>query len=131
MSSWSPASWLARGRDWYAARRERQAQGQVSVRLGKNAYSSMPARRVRDLGYDQHLVWVTVALLLWGCIMVYSTTLALPSSPQFASYTPTHFISRHVFSVVLALMGSWVVVQVPMSFWQNWAWPIFLTAIRL
>ncbi len=131
MSSLAPASWLARWRDWRAARIERQAQGQVSVRLGKNAYSSMPARRVRDLGYDQHLVWVTVALLLWGCIMVYSTTLALPSSPQFANYAPTHFILRHVFSVLLALFVSWGLVQIPMAFWQKWAWPIFLGAIAL
>jgi cell division protein FtsW len=131
VSGFSPASWLDRWHNWRQGQRDKKAHGQVSVRLGKNAYSSMPARRVRDLGYDQRLVWVTVALLLWGCIMVYSTTLALPSSPQFANYAPTHFISRHVFSVLLSLVGSWFLVQVPMSFWQKWSWQIFLFAIAL
>ena len=127
----APASWLGRWRDWRQSQREKKAHGHVSVRLGKNAYSSIPARRVRDLGWDQHLVWVTVALLLWGCIMVYSTTLALPTSQQFANYSPTHFIARHIFSVGLSLVCGWFLIQVPMSFWQKWSWQIFLFAIVL
>lgn len=121
----------ARWQAWRQQQVDKSASTHIPVRLGKDAYTTTPARRVRDLGYDQHLVWVTTALLIWGCIMVYSTTLALPTSPQFANYTPTHFIFRHVFSVGLSILGGWFLFHVPMAFWQKWAWHIFWFAIVL
>ncbi len=125
------SAWQAQWRSWRAERAARKEQSHIPVRLGKDAYGSTPARRVRDLGYDQHLVWVTTALLIWGCIMVYSTTLALPSSPQFANYAPTHFISRHLMAVTLAVVGGLAVFKVPMSFWQKWSKQIFFAALFL
>jgi cell division protein FtsW len=46
-------------------------------------------------GFDQPLVWVTVALLLWGMVMVYSASVAMPDNPKFAKYTHTYFLVRH------------------------------------
>lgn len=123
------SSWFAWLLKWRAARAA--APQDIPVAVGAGAYASAQARPVRELGFDQHLFWVAVSLLLWGCIMVYSTTVALPNSPQFANYTATHFIWRHVFSVVLAMTGGWVLFRVPMETWNKWAIPIFLASVSL
>ncbi len=55
------------------------------------------AAPMRVLGFDQALVWVTVALLAWGLVMVYSASIALPDNPRFAraGYGPMFFLARH------------------------------------
>jgi cell division protein FtsW len=40
---------------------------------------------------DQALVWVVVALLMWGMVMVYSASIAMPDNPRFARYAQSHF----------------------------------------
>ena len=40
----------------------------------------------RVLGFDQALLWMTVALIALGAVMVYSASIALPDSPKFAKY---------------------------------------------
>jgi cell division protein FtsW len=124
-------TWLSALTAHWKSWRERSTQEHIPVRLGKNAYTTTPVRRVRDLGYDQHLVWVAAALLVWGAVMVYSTTLALPSSSQYAGYSTTHFITRHVFSIGLAMVVGWFFFKVPMAVWQKWASTIFVMALLL
>jgi cell division protein FtsW len=85
----------------------------------------------RVLGFDQALLWMTVALIALGAVMVYSASIALPDSPKFAKYLPTHFISRHVLSIAVAFVFATVVVQVPMSFWEKAAPWIFVLALVL
>ena len=43
------------------------------------------------LGLDQQLLWVTVTLMVFGLIMVYSASIALPDNPRFAKYSHTYF----------------------------------------
>jgi hypothetical protein len=43
------------------------------------------ARPSRMMEYDQPLVWVTLLLMLFGMVMVYSASIALPDSPKYAS----------------------------------------------
>jgi cell division protein FtsW len=85
----------------------------------------------RVLGFDQALLWMTVALIALGAVMVYSASIALPDSPKFAKYLPTHFISRHILSIAVAFVLATVVVQVPMSFWEKAAPWIFVLALVL
>jgi cell division protein FtsW len=42
------------------------------------------ARPSKMMDYDQPLVWVTLLLMLFGMVMVYSASIALPDSPKFA-----------------------------------------------
>ena len=97
----------------------------IPVRVGAGRYDNPTSAPVRELGYDQYLFWVAIALLVWGCVMVYSTTIALHTSPQFANYSPHHFISRHLFSVGLALLVAWFAFRVPMATWYKLA-PLIL-----
>ena len=57
-------------------------------------------------GVDKTLIWVTVALLLWGLVMVYSASVAMPDNPRFARYAHTHFLLRHVLSIAVAASRS-------------------------
>ena len=100
----------------------------VPVRDWINVSAGQPARL---LNFDQALVWMTVALIALGAVMVYSASIALPDSPKFAKYLSTHFISRHVLSITVAMVLATVVVQVPMSFWEKAAPWIFVIALIL
>ena len=120
-------------RQWIPRRGQGDTQAGVGipVRVSAGSYAANPSRPVQELGIDQILLWISISLLLWGCIMVYSTTLALPNSPQFANYTATHFISRHIVSLGLALGAGWVVFRVPMETWNKLAPTIFIFALTL
>ncbi len=100
----------------------------LPIRDGVRLSSGQPARL---LGFDQALVWVLLALVALGLVMVYSASVALPDSPRFARYAPTHFLSRHVLSIVLAVLAAVVTVQVPMSVWEKWSPALFIGALAL
>ena len=86
---------------------------------------------VRLLGFDQSLVWVTVTLLLWGLVMVYSASIAMPDNPKFSRYAHTHFLVRHVFSLGVALVVAALAFQVPMSTWERLAPWLFIASLAL
>jgi len=100
----------------------------VPVRDWIKVGSGQPARLQ---GFDQALVWVVIALLAAGMVMVYSASVALPDNPKFARYTPTHFLSRQMISIALALVVSLVVVQIPVAFWEKASPWIFVAALLL
>src|SRR4029078_144392 len=85
----------------------------------------------RLLGFDRTLVCVVVALLALGLVMVYSASVALPDNPQFARYTPTYFLSRHVMFMAIAVVAALVAVQVPVSMWEKLSPWIFVAALLL
>src|SRR6478752_5282415 len=78
----------------------------LPVRLGNAGMTQTKAAPVRVLGFDQALVWVTIALLAWGMVMVYSASIALPDNPRFAraGYSPTFFLTRHAASLAIAFV---------------------------
>ncbi|PPE68183.1 putative lipid II flippase FtsW [Caldimonas caldifontis] len=82
-------------------------------------------------GFDQALVWVVVALLALGLVMVYSASVALPDNPRFARYEPTHFLVRHALSIGLAFIACLVVLQIPMQVWEKHAPWLFVGALVL
>ena len=111
--------------------------------LGKRAHGESGPLPVRDyvdvtssrpskvMGFDKPLVWLTLALLAFGLVMVYSATIALPDSPRFANYSPTHFLSRHLLSLVIAVCVSAVVTQIPMATWERMAPWLFVVSLIL
>jgi len=90
-----------------------------------------PAQPSRALGFDQALVWVVLALLLLGLVMVYSASVALPDNPKFARYAATHFLSRHALSLAIAFVAALAVVQVPVALWEKSAPWVFVIALVL
>ncbi|AKJ27869.1 putative lipid II flippase FtsW [Caldimonas brevitalea] len=85
----------------------------------------------RPQGFDQPLVWVVVALLALGMVMVYSASIALPDSPRFANYANGHFLMRHALFLGIAFVASLVTVQVPMQVWEKYAPWLFVLSLLL
>jgi cell division protein FtsW len=100
----------------------------IPVRDWINVGSGQPARL---LGFDQALVWVVVALVALGMVMVYSASVALPDNPKFARYAPTHFLMRQMLFIVIAFVAALVTVQVPLTFWEKAAPWIFVGSLLL
>ncbi len=103
----------------------------LPVRLGgRDAYAATP-RPAQVRGFDQPLVWVVVALLLWGLVMVYSASIAMPDNPRFANYTHTHFLIRHMVSISVAFVGALIAFQVPVQTWEKVAPWLFIASLVL
>jgi len=107
-------------------RAERSAA--IPIRDWINVGSAQPARL---LGFDQALVWVVVALLALGMVMVYSASVALPDSPKFSNYKATHFLLRHGIQITLGVVAALITVQVPVSVWEKAAPWVFVAALVL
>ena len=86
---------------------------------------------VAQLGIDQGLLWSMVLLLLWGLVMVYSASIAMPDNPRFANYKPTHFLNRHLFALLLGTMTSLLAFQIPVRTWEKWAPWLFAGSLLL
>ena len=82
-------------------------------------------------GVDHTLIWVTVALLLWGLVMVYSASIAMPDNPRFARDAHTHFLMRHILSIVVAGVAAALAFQVPLAVWERWAPWLFVVSLML
>jgi cell division protein FtsW len=85
----------------------------------------------RAQGFDQTMVWVIVALLALGMVMVYSASIALPDNPRFARYSPSHFLTRHMLFIAMGFVAALVVVQVPMQVWEKYAPWLFVASLLL
>jgi len=85
----------------------------------------------RMQGFDQTLLWVVVALLAWGLVMVYSATVALPDNPKFARYDHSHFVMRHALFLGLAFAAGLLAFQVPIVVWERWAPWLFIGSLLL
>ena len=103
----------------------------LPVRLGDHSLSRNPASSVRLAGFDQALVWVTAALLMWGLVMVYSASIAMPDNPKFARYAHTHFLTRHILSLVIAFIVALLTFQVPIAAWEKLAPWLFVLSLLL
>ena len=107
-----------------AARREDAVPVRDWVRTGAG-------HPTRLLGFDQAMVWVALALLLLGLVMVYSASVAMPDNPKFARYASTHFLTRHAVSIAIAFVAGLVALQVPISVWEKWAPWLFIASLVL
>ncbi len=103
----------------------------LPVRLGINNMARTPATPVRVLGFDQALLWVCVALLAWGLVMVYSASIAMPDNPRFKGSSPTGFLLRHAVSIAVAFVAALLAFQVPMAVWEKHARVLFLVSLAL
>ena len=110
--------------------RDRTADA-LPVRLGTRNRARSPGNPAGLSGFDQALVWVTVALLVWGLVMVYSASVAMPDNPKFARYANTHFLMRHLFSLVVAFLVALMAFQIPLTVWEKLAPWLFVASLVL
>jgi cell division protein FtsW len=103
----------------------------LPVRTGSAEYGRTRTTPAHILGFDQALLWVTVALLAFGVVMVYSASIAMPDNPRFSRYAHTHFLMRHLLSLVLAFVAALVAFQIPMQTWEKFAPWLFVVSLVL
>ncbi len=119
------------GRDLAGALAGGGSRDDLPVRLSNRTYAGTRNVAVRELGFDQPLLWVVVALLAWGLVMVYSASIALPDNPRFSNYAHTHFVLRHGISMVIGVVAAMVAFQFPMRSWEKMAPWLFALALLL
>jgi cell division protein FtsW len=114
---------------WFTARVAPAAA--LPVRLaGRGSFSATP-EPAQVHGFDQPLIWVSAALLLWGLVMVYSASIAMPDSPRYANYSHTHFLIRHIASITVAGVAAALAFQVPLNRWEKIAPWLFIVSLLL
>ncbi|NVO06885.1 MAG: FtsW/RodA/SpoVE family cell cycle protein, partial [Rhodoferax sp.] len=116
---------------WFSRKAGGSASSVLPVRLGDRGSFSARTNAVQVRGFDQPLVWVTVALLLWGLVMVYSASIAMPDNPRFANYAHTHFLVRHIASIGVAFVAALLAFQVPVATWEKVAPYLFVASLLL
>jgi len=87
--------------------------------------------RSRMMEYDQYLVWVTIVLMMFGLVMVYSASISLPDSPKYSSYSNGHFAIRQLLFILVGLVSGFVVFHVKVETWQKYAPYMFAATLIL
>jgi len=113
---------------WRARRRAAADGGSASVPIRDWVAAGRPSR---IMGFDSALVWVVVALLAFGLVMVFSASVALPDSPRYARYTPTYFLTRQALFIAVGAVCAFATAQVPVAVWEKWSPWIFAAAMLL
>ncbi|RFB67869.1 putative lipid II flippase FtsW [Herbaspirillum sp. 3R11] len=118
---------------WFGAKDEPGVRG--SARSGSNSGSlkgiSGIEQRSRMMEYDQPLVWVVLLLMLFGMVMVYSASIALPDSPKYANYKTAHFLIRQAMFIGVSLLAGLLVFRIKIETWQKLAPYLFVGTLIL
>jgi len=109
---------------------------QIPFKFSGSSSDATIAERSRPskmMDYDQPLVWVTVLLMMFGLVMVYSASIALPDSPKFAYLADKneYFLLRQMAYIAVSMLAAAVVFQVPLAVWQKWAPMMFIGTLVL
>ncbi|NUU02148.1 putative lipid II flippase FtsW [Herbaspirillum robiniae] len=107
------------------------AAGRLKSGLGGHSGSVGFEQRSRMMEYDQPLIWVVLLLMLFGMVMVYSASVALPDSPKYASYSNYHFLTRQAIFIVLSIIAGALAFRVKIETWQKWAPYLFAITLIL
>jgi cell division protein FtsW len=107
------ANWLGR----WGLGKDAQQTDALPVRLGRHANYANAQSISRVSSLDHALIAVVCTLLVWGAIMVYSATIAMPDNPKYLGYTHNHFLVRHFASIATGLLAGLIAFQVPVQTW--------------
>ncbi|WP_240787071.1 putative lipid II flippase FtsW [Ramlibacter rhizophilus] len=102
--------------------------GPLPVRLSGYSRQAAPARAQV---FDQALVWVAVGLMMFGLVMVFSASIAMPDNPRFARYSQFHFFTRHLIAIATGFVAALLAFQIPVATWERLAPWLFVGALVL
>ena len=103
----------------------------LPVRVGGTEYRNTRALPPNALGLDQALIWVVIALLAWGLVMVYSASIAMPDNPRFGKIAPHHFLLRHAMALGVGFVAALLAFQISMKTWERMAPKLFILSLIL
>ena len=108
-----------------------QERDALPVRLGRRANYANTQSSSRVSSLDHALMAVVSTLLVWGAVMVYSATIAMPDNPKFVGYTHNYFLVRHLASMAMGLVACLIAFQVPVQTWEKYAPLLFMVSLVL
>ena len=76
--------------------------------------------------FDELLIWVFVALLSIGLVMVYSSSIATAEGSKFTGHQATYYLMRHSMFIAVGVFAGLVAFQVPVQTWQSWSLYLFM-----
>lgn len=87
--------------------------------------------KITGESYDQALLWVTLILLAFGMVMVYSSSISWAEGKSLTHHQATYYLVRHTGFLVAGLFVGGVAFQVPLRIWQKFAPVLFLIGLGL
>ncbi len=81
--------------------------------------------------YDVPLVWVTLILLGFGLVMVYSASIAIAEADRHTGHQATYFLVRDGVFIGVSVLLSLFLFQIPMRVWQRLAPYLFILGVAL
>ena len=115
---------------WGLGKSEQESDA-LPVRLGRRANYANTQSTGRVSSLDHALIAVVCTLLVWGAVMVYSATIAMPDNPKFVGYTHNYFLVRHLASIAIGLLACLIAFQVPVQTWEKLAPLLFMASLVL
>ena len=93
--------------------------------------SQSMSQRSAGQEYDSALIWVTILLLSFGMVMVYSASIAIAEASRSTGNSAVYYLSRHAAYVLVSLVAAAMVFQVPVRIWQRAAPILFIVGLVL
>jgi cell division protein FtsW len=81
--------------------------------------------------YDYPLLWVTLFILGFGLVMVYSASIALAEADPHTHYRYTYFLVRHAIFLAVGLTSGMLAFTVPTTTWQRLSPYLFMIGLAL
>ena len=92
------------------------------------AVSEWLTRPAAPCMYDRQLVWISLALMATGLVMV--TSASVPVATRLTDM-PFYFALRHGFFLVCSLVIASFVIQIPLARWRQFSVPMLLVSMLL
>ena len=93
-------------------------------------YATVNQRAAGD-EYDGALIWVTLLLLGFGMVMVYSASIAIAEASRSTGNSAVYYLTRHAAYILVSLVAAAIVFQVPLRVWQRAAPLLFVLGMVL
>ncbi|MDO9053317.1 MAG: putative lipid II flippase FtsW [Gallionella sp.] len=81
--------------------------------------------------FDDLLIWVFIALLSIGLVMVYSSSIATAEGSKFTGHQASYYLMRHSLFIGVGLLAGLFAFQVPVQMWQTWSPYLFMAGAVL
>ncbi|MEX3592012.1 MAG: putative lipid II flippase FtsW [Burkholderia sp.] len=108
-----------------------EARGVAFVTRVTSSASLIGQRPTRSsmFDFDYSLMWMAIALLGLGIVMVYSASIAMPDSPKYSAYHDYAFLLRHIVSLTVASVATVFAFRVTIATWDKYAPHLCLFAL--
>lgn len=97
----------------------------------RSHFTVKPGASLKQAQFDELLIWVLIALLAIGLVMVFSSSIATAEAAKLTGNQPTYYLLRHGVFIAVGLLAGLLAFQVPVQQWHNYAHYLFITAVLL